>query len=113
MDTVSVTARRVTARSKLAEAQAAMLKAASAAVVKGDPLAGQLQALALCVGGLTEIYEASEDTRLEIAHAFRTQTDTVANDAIAKVHASGMSIVEQLAQNFPRSRRKRSAEISG
>jgi hypothetical protein len=26
----------------------------------------------VCVGGLTEIYEASEDTRLEIAHTFRT-----------------------------------------
>jgi hypothetical protein len=65
-----------------------MLRTASAAVVKGDPLAGQLQALALCVGGLTEIYEASDDTRLEIAHTFRTQADTVANDAVAKVHTN-------------------------
>jgi hypothetical protein len=97
MDTVTPSPRREVARAKLAEAQAAMLQAASAAVVKGDPLAGQLQALALCVGGLTEIYEASEETRLEIAHTFRTQTDTVANDAIVKVHASGMSIIEQLA----------------
>jgi hypothetical protein len=97
LDTVAPGVRREAARAKLAEAQAAMLQAASAAVVKGDPLAGQLQALALCVGGLTQIYEASEDTRLEIAHTFRTQTDIVASDAIAKVHASGMSIVEQLA----------------
>jgi len=97
LDTVNPTARRDAARAKLAEAQAAMLQAASAAVVKGDPLAGQLQALALCIGGLTEIYEASEETRLEIAHTFRTQTDTVANDAIEKVHASGMAIVQELA----------------
>jgi hypothetical protein len=97
VDTVAPGARRDAARAKLAEAQSAMLQAASAAVVKGDPLAGQLQALALCVGGLTEIYEASEETRLEIAHTFRTQTDTVADAAIEKVHDSGMAIVKELA----------------
>ncbi len=97
MDTVAPGARRDAARAKLAEAQSAMLQAASAAVVKGDPLASQLHALALCVGGLTEIYEASETTQLEIAHTFRTQTDNVAKDAIAKVHASGISIVAELA----------------
>jgi hypothetical protein len=97
MDTITPGGRRNATRAKLAEAQAAMLRAASAAVVKGDPLAGQLQALALCIGGLTEIYEASEDTKLEIAHTFRTQTNTVASDAIEKVHASGMDIIKELA----------------
>lgn len=97
MDTVTPSPRREAARAKLAAAQAAMVQAASAAVIKGDPLAGQMQALALCIGGLTEIYEASEDTQLEIAHIFRTQTDTVANDAVARVQASGMSIIDQLA----------------
>jgi len=95
MDTIAP--RREAARTKLAEAQTAMFQTASAAVIKGDPLAGQLQALALCIGGLTEIFEASEDTKLEIAHIFRTQTDTVAKDAIEKIHASGMSIIDQLA----------------
>jgi hypothetical protein len=90
MDTVNPGARRDAARAKLAKAQAAMLQAAPAAVVKGDPLAGQLQALALCLGGLTEIYEASEETRLEIAHTLQTQAHTVANAAIEKVHASGI-----------------------
>ena len=97
MDTLIPGARREATRAKLAEAQVAMLHAASAAAVKGDPLAGQLQALSLCIGGLTEIYEASEVTRLEIAHTFRTQTDTVADAAIEKVHASGMAIVKELA----------------
>jgi hypothetical protein len=97
MDTVIPGARREVTSANLAEAQAAMLHAASAAAVKGDPLAGQLQALSLCIGGLTEIYEASEQTRLEIAHTFRTQTDTVADAAIEKVHASGMAIVQELA----------------
>ncbi len=96
MDTVIPGARREATRAKLAEAQAAMLHAASAAAVKGDPLAGQLQALSLCIGGLTEIYEASEETRLEIAHTFRTQTDTVANDAIEKVHGKRCSVALRL-----------------
>jgi hypothetical protein len=97
MDTITISPRRETARAKLAAAQAAMVQAASAAVIKGDPLAIQMQALALCIGGLTEIYEASEDAQLEIAHTFRTQADTVANDAVARVHASSMSIIDQLA----------------
>jgi len=113
MDTVNPGTRRDAARAKLAEAQAAMLQAASAAVVKGDPLAGQLQALALCVGGLTEIYEASEATRLE------TPTPSAPRPTPSQMTLSPRSTppAYPLSSNSPPSSppspSKRSAGISG
>ena len=74
-----------------------MHRAASASVLKGDPLADQLRVLAESIGALGEIYEASADTQLEIAETLRTQTDVVANEAIERVHASGIGIIDQLA----------------
>jgi hypothetical protein len=74
-----------------------MHRAASAAVLKGDPLSDQLHALAESIGALGAIYEASADTQLEIAEKLRTQADAVADDAIERVHASGVGIIDQLA----------------
>jgi hypothetical protein len=74
-----------------------MHRAASASVLKGDPLSDQLHALAESIRALGEIYEASADTQLEIAETLRTQADVVANDAIERVHASGVGIIDQLA----------------
>ena len=73
-----------------------MHRAASASVLKGDPLAEQMQALAASIEALGEIYEASADTQLDIADKLRTQADTVAGEAIDKVHASGVAIIDQL-----------------
>jgi hypothetical protein len=66
-----------------------MHHAASASVLKGDPLSDQLHDLAESIRALGEIYEASADTQLEIAERLRTQTDAVANDTIERVHGSG------------------------
>lgn len=74
-----------------------MHRAASAAVLKGDPLSDQLHALAESIGALGEIYEASADSQLEIAETLRTQADVVAEEAIERVHASGVGIIDQLA----------------
>jgi hypothetical protein len=84
-------------REKLDAALGAMHRAASASVLKGDPLSEQLHALAASIGALGEIYEASADTQLEIAEQLRAQADAVANDAIERVHASGVTIIDHLA----------------
>ena len=97
MDTVATTEHRPALRAKLDAAIGAMHRAASAAVLKGDPLADQLHALAESIGALGAIYEASADTQLEIAEKLRTQADAVADDAIERVHASGVGIIDQLA----------------
>ena len=97
MDTVSVAKRRDGLREKLDAALGTMHRAASAAVLKGDPLAEQLQALAASIDALAEIYEASADTQLDIADTLRTQADVVATEAVGKVHASGVAIIDQLA----------------
>jgi hypothetical protein len=97
VDTVTGGAHSLDVREKLDAALGAMHRAASAAVLKGDPLSEQLHALAESLGALGEIYEASADTQLEIAERLRTQADTVANDAIERVHASGVATIDQLA----------------
>lgn len=97
MDTVATATRRAVLRAKLDAAYAAMHRAASASVLKGDPLADQLHALADSIEALGEICEASADTQIEIAETLRTQADVVAADAINRVHASGVAILQQLA----------------
>ena len=84
-------------RERLDAALGAMHRAASASVLKGDPLAQQLNALAASIGALGEIYEASAETEIRIAEQLRTQADAVASDAIERVHASGVTILDQLA----------------
>jgi len=100
VDTVSTAEHRPHLRAKLDAAIGAMHRAASAAVLKGDPLADQLHALADSIGALGAIYEASADTQLEIAEKLRTQADAVADDAIERVHASGVGIIDQLAPHL-------------
>jgi hypothetical protein len=80
----------------------ALRRAAAAAVLKNDPLGEQLNALALCVSALGDIYQASETTQLDIAHTLKSQTDVIAQEAIAKVHASGMDIVNKLGPQLAR-----------
>jgi hypothetical protein len=97
VDTVAATGRRAELRSKLDAAIGAMHRAASASVLKGDPLSEQLHALAESIGALGDIYEASAETQVEIAETLRTQADVVAHDAIERVHASSEGIIAQLA----------------
>ena len=94
---MTTTERRASLHWKLDAAIGAMHRAASASVLKGDPLSEQLHALAESIGALGAIYEASADTQLEIAEKLRTQADAVADEAIERVHASGGGIIDQLA----------------
>lgn len=97
MDSVNPGSRREILRGKIGSAQATLRKAAGVAVLQADPLAQQLEAVCISIGALADIYEASEDTHYDIADALQNLSDTVTRDAVAKVHASGMAIVEELA----------------
>lgn len=96
MDSVSTGTRREALHEKIENAQAILRRAASAAVIQNDPLSEQLRALAISIGALGDVYDASEDTQLEIATLLKTQTEVVTRESVAKVHASGMAIVDQL-----------------
>jgi hypothetical protein len=97
MDPISPASRREALHEQITEAQMVLRRAAAAAALKNDPLAEQLQALAVCVGALSDLYQASEATQINIANTLKTQTGTIAHEAIDRVHASGMDIVKQLA----------------
>jgi hypothetical protein len=97
MDPITPKARREALHEQIIEAQMILRRAAASAALKGDPLAEQLQALALCVGALSDLYQASEATQIDIANTLKTQTGVIADEAISRVHASGMDIVNKLA----------------
>ena len=97
MDPISPAARREALHEQITDAQMVLRRAAAAAALKSDPLAEQLQALAVCVGALSDLYQASEATQINIANTLKTQTGAIANEAIDRVHASGMEIVNKLA----------------
>ena len=97
MDTISPAARREALHEQITDAQMVLRRTAAAAALKSDPLAEQLQALAVCVGALSDLYQASEATQIDIANTLKTQSAAIADDAIARVHASGMDIVNKLA----------------
>jgi hypothetical protein len=65
-----------------------MHRAASASVLKGDPLSEQLHALADSIGALGEIYQASAATQVEIAEWLRAQAEVAADDASRPRRAS-------------------------
>lgn len=97
MDTITPVTRREVLRTRIETAQATLRKAAGAAVLQADPLAQQLEAVCVSIGALADIYEASEDTHYDIADSLQNLSDAVTRDAIAKVHVSGMAIIEDLA----------------
>jgi hypothetical protein len=96
MDSVSQADGRPELRQKLDATLDTMRRAASAAVLKGDPLAEQMTALALSIEALGKICDASADTQLEIEERLRAQAETVAEEAVERVHAAGMAILDQL-----------------
>jgi hypothetical protein len=89
--------RRQALYDQISDAQLALRRAAAAAALKNDPLSQHLNALALSVSALGDICRATEIAHIEIAQTFKSQTDIVAQEAIAKVHASGMAIMQELA----------------
>jgi hypothetical protein len=97
MDPISPASRREALQEQITDAQMALRRAAAAAALKSDPLCEQLQALAVCVGALSDLYQASEATQLDIANTLKTQSGAIADEAIDRVHASGMEIVTKLA----------------
>ena len=96
MDPISSASRREALHEQIADAQMVLRRAAAAAALKSDPLCEQLQALALCVGALSDLYQGSEATQIDIAYTLKTQTGAIADEAITRVHASGMDIVNKL-----------------
>ncbi|MHB1302611.1 MAG: hypothetical protein ACYCZB_03930 [Acidiphilium sp.] len=96
MDSINPAARRQALHEQIADSQMALRRAAAAAALKNDPLREQLHALALCVGALADLYRASEATQFDIATTLKIQSGTITEDAIAKVHASGLDIVNKL-----------------
>jgi hypothetical protein len=98
MDSLSeVTERRAAVRAKLEAARGDMQRAASAANFKGDPAAPIMEAFAGTLDAIGAIYEASAETQIEIADKLRREAGAVAEDAIERVHASGVGIIDQLA----------------
>jgi hypothetical protein len=69
-------ARREALHEKIGNAQATLRHAASAAVIQNDPLSEQLRAVAISIGALAGIFDASEDTHFEIVlpEVFITRT---------------------------------------
>jgi hypothetical protein len=97
MDPISPAARREALHDQITDAQMVLRRAAAAAALKSDPLAEQLHALAVCVGALSDLYRASEATQIDIANTLKTQSGAIADEAITRVQASGMDIVNKLA----------------
>jgi hypothetical protein len=97
MDPLNSGSRRDALHNKVEAAQAVLRRAAAASVLRNDPLAEQIRAIAESIGALADIYEASEDTQLEIAATLSKLGDVVTNESVAKVHASGVALIDQLA----------------
>jgi len=98
MDSLSdATERRLAVRAKLEAARSEMQRAASAATFKGDPAAPIMESFVSALDALGAIYEASAETQLEIADQLRQGADEVAEEAIERVHSSGVSMIDQLA----------------
>ena len=100
MDTVSRPDRRTDLRQKLDATLDTMRRAASAAILKGDPLAEQLSALAVSIEALGEICDANAEARHEIEDRLHTEAAVVADQAIERVHAAGIRIIEQLTPHL-------------
>jgi hypothetical protein len=96
VDTVSRPDHRADLRQKLDATLDTMRRDAAAAVIKGDPLADQLSALALSIEALGEICDANAETRHEIEDRLHTEAAVVADRATERVHAAGIGIIEQL-----------------
>jgi hypothetical protein len=97
MDTVTPGGRHAVLRQKVHTARTALHRAASASFLNGDPLAEQLLATSAAIGILTDIHEAAQTTRTEIAGTLKAQTDSVTKEASLRVEASTAAVLEKLA----------------
>jgi hypothetical protein len=98
MDSLSeATDRRMAVRANLEAARSQMQQAASAANFKGDPAAPIMESFVGALDALGAIYEASAETQIEIVDRLRQGADEVAEEAIERVHSSGVSMIDQLA----------------
>jgi len=101
MDSLSeATERRLAVRAKLEAARSEMQRAASAAAFKGDPVASIMESFVGALDALGAIYEASAETQIEIVDRLRQGADEVAEEAIERVHSSGVSMIDQLASRL-------------
>jgi hypothetical protein len=84
-------------RTRVAEASGALHRAASAAYLNDDPLKDQLQAMSLAMAALLEVSETGATIQRDIAASLDTKADAVTGEAISRVQAAGMGILDQLA----------------
>lgn len=100
MDSVSTPPRHEILRQKIALAQQNLQQAAAAAVLKNDPLADYLKAVAFSFDTQVDIYEAFETAHREITHVLNDASaivqETVSNEALPQLHASCAAIIDQL-----------------
>lgn len=98
MDSLSeATERRLAVRARLEATRSEMQRAASAATFKGDPAAPIMESFVGALDALGAIYEASAETQIEIVDRLRQGAHEVAEEAIERVHSSGVSMIDQLA----------------
>ena len=100
MDSVTAPPRHEVLRQKIALAQQNLRQAAAAAVLKNDPLADYLKAVAFSFDTQVDIYEAFETAHREITHVLNDASaivqKTVSNEALPQLHASCAAIIDQL-----------------
>lgn len=100
MDSVAPAQRHEILRQKIALAQQNLTQAASAAVLKNDPLADYLKAVAFSFETQADIYEAFETAHRDISHILKDASEivqeTVAAEALPQLHAACAASIDRL-----------------
>ena len=94
MDTVAPGSRRDAIGTRVEAARLALQGAASAAIIKDDPLAAHLNALALSVDAHYGIYCATEEAQAHVAENVRRHADILATGALDAIRTS-LSVLEK------------------
>ena len=103
MDTVAPGSKRDALRQRVEEAKAALLEAASTAVIKNDPLCQHLNALSLSVGAHYDIYCATEEAQQNVAKNVRLHADALTGGVLATVRESLTSLTKELGPQLLKS----------
>jgi hypothetical protein len=88
VDTLAPATTRDALRTRVEEAKAALLEAASTAVIKNDPLCQHLNALALSVGAHYDIFCAAEEAQRTVAETVSRHADIVTTGIIDTTRTS-------------------------
>jgi hypothetical protein len=83
-------------RAKVAETVAAFERAAAVSYMNDDPAKEQLHAMGSAISTLLQVCEVADATNRAISASLDNKAAEVADEAISRVEAVGMGIVEQL-----------------